>query len=750
MDSQVVSTADIPPSMIPLLKPDSNLLIWKSNFSLLMKPYGYMAFYEGTIKPPDALARNASAAEKSLHTMQCHQYELKKSLACAKLVFAIQQYPALHHIFQTPDAIEPDKLYAKILAEGPRVDSTLGQMKIIQKLSQLNQLTTESLKDYVHRLDALSTESAAFGKPLTDPEYLAYLQRGASQDLSSKLDTLLQIHTSVAAIKQALITQEELILVRNEATPAVIAASVVHQEVSGRPFSDRFSSGRGNPHGRGGPHGRGTFQNRRGGPRGFRRQTRVQMIYKAKGDQRPKSSTAVCWHCKKPGHKIQECRSYLNMVNQSQHTAGATSSSKVKQRHFAVQQEDTQSNPASTPQTSAVESTIPPGSIDYSSIYSSAMVEVVHSTSEAPTKHDQDTIKDLWFVDSGCTNHMIQDASYFENIRPYSAKVRVANGLQINAVGIGKVGLLDNVLLVPELAINLISVSQLDSEGFTTSFAQGEVTISSRKNPMLLIKGFLHGRMYAVLFVHFATAAMKLIQRLPSSLLDAIVWWHAKLGHINFRDLAIILNSSTDVNIRRQFTSHVPDITHMYFCPTCVKGKATKVPKGNDIQTEAVIRPELPLEPGSRWNVDLQGPVTPISYGGYRFVLVAIDYISKYTVVIGLKSKSDTSLALKYLVARVKIMQRSFREIKSDNGTEFLNKQVFELLAENAIHHITSAPYHPNQNGLVERCNRTIDEMARSILIHSLLPPYLWLEAMCYAAFTVNRIPSVSPLKLKA
>lgn len=155
MDHQPVSTSDIPPGMIPLLKPESNLLTWRSNFNVLMKPYGYMEHYEGTAKIPDAIPRNASAADRGIYNLQCAQYELKRSLACAKLIFALQHYPALHYLAQTPDASDPHKLFQRILAEGPRVDSTMAQMKVIQKLSQLSQQPSESVKDYLHRLDAL-------------------------------------------------------------------------------------------------------------------------------------------------------------------------------------------------------------------------------------------------------------------------------------------------------------------------------------------------------------------------------------------------------------------------------------------------------------------------------------------------------------------------------------------------------------------------------------------------------------------
>ena len=56
------------------------------------------------------------------------------------------------------------------------------------------------------------------------------------------------------------------------------------------------------------------------------------------------------------------------------------------------------------------------------------------------------------------------------------------------------------------------------------------------------------------------------------------------------------------------------------------------------------------------------------------------------------------------------------KKIRSDNGSEFKNLQVEEFLEEEGIKHEFSAPYTPQQNGVVERKNRTLLDMARTML----------------------------------
>jgi transposase InsO family protein len=78
------------------------------------------------------------------------------------------------------------------------------------------------------------------------------------------------------------------------------------------------------------------------------------------------------------------------------------------------------------------------------------------------------------------------------------------------------------------------------------------------------------------------------------------------------------------------------------------------------------------------------------------------------------------------------------KKIRSDNGTEFKNSQIEGFLEEEGIKHEFSSPYTPQQNGVVERKNRTILDMARTMLDEYKTPDRFWAEAINTACYSIN------------
>ncbi|GJW70892.1 putative ribonuclease H-like domain-containing protein [Tanacetum coccineum] len=113
-------------------------------------------------------------------------------------------------------------------------------------------------------------------------------------------------------------------------------------------------------------------------------------------------------------------------------------------------------------------------------------------------------------------------------------------------------------------------------------------------------------------------------------------------------------------------------------------------------------------------HMDLCGPMRIASINGKRYVLVIVDDYSRYTwspVII----------------------------IRTDNGTEFKNQILKEYFDSVGISHQASSVRTPQQNGVVERRNRTLVEAARTMLIFSRAPLFLWAEAIATACYTQNR-----------
>jgi hypothetical protein len=84
-------------------------------------------------------------------------------------------------------------------------------------------------------------------------------------------------------------------------------------------------------------------------------------------------------------------------------------------------------------------------------------------------------------------------------------------------------------------------------------------------------------------------------------------------------------------------------------------------------------------------------------------------------------------------------LNKTVRIIRTDNGTEFVNHQLTQFYESIGISHQKSIPRTPQQNGVVERRNRTLVEAARTMLIFSKTPMFLWAEAIATACYTQNR-----------
>jgi transposase InsO family protein len=80
------------------------------------------------------------------------------------------------------------------------------------------------------------------------------------------------------------------------------------------------------------------------------------------------------------------------------------------------------------------------------------------------------------------------------------------------------------------------------------------------------------------------------------------------------------------------------------------------------------------------------------------------------------------------------------KKIRSDNGTEFKNSQIEGFLEEEGIKHEFSSLYTPQQNGVVERKNRTLLDMARTMLDEYKTSNQFWAEAVNTACYAINRL----------
>ena len=113
-----------------------------------------------------------------------------------------------------------------------------------------------------------------------------------------------------------------------------------------------------------------------------------------------------------------------------------------------------------------------------------------------------------------------------------------------------------------------------------------------------------------------------------------------------------------------------------------------------------------------------------------------MDDFSRFTWVIFLIHKDEACEAFKLFSKRVQ-NEKGFciTSIRSDHGGEFENHSFETFCNENGIFHNFSSPRTPQQNGVVERKNRSLQEMARTMLLNSGISKGFWAEAVNTACF---------------
>jgi transposase InsO family protein len=213
---------------------------------------------------------------------------------------------------------------------------------------------------------------------------------------------------------------------------------------------------------------------------------------------------------------------------------------------------------------------------------------------------------------------------------------------------------------------------------------------------------------------------------------DDMTWrWHARFGHLHFRALHTMS--------RRGMVRGLPDIARVEeMCDGCALGKQHRAPFPRTSSYRAERGFELV-------HTDLCGPITPATIGGNSYFLLVVDDFSRYMWLEVLKAKSDAFRRFTKIKAAAEAVGRcKLRGFRSDRGGEFNSGEFKQFCDETGIVHYTTAPYSPQQNGVVERRNQTVVEMARCLLKSMKVPPEFWGEAVRTAVYLLNRAPTRS------
>eukprot|EP00253_Pinus_taeda_P025810 PITA_25810 len=311
--------------------------------------------------------------------------------------------------------------------------------------------------------------------------------------------------------------------------------------------------------------------------------------------------------------------------------------------------------------------------------------------------------EDIWLLDSGCSNHMTGNIALFSMLdQSVKSQVTLGTDSQVFVMGKREVNVftrkgekktIADVYYVPRMKCNLLSIGQLVQKRYNVLF-ENDVCIIMDKAPSkrciakvkMTRRKMFPLRMKADLKYgeEIAVVTQEAFQSEPKN----ENWlWHLRFGHLNFRGLNLL-------NRKRM-----------------VRG--------------------LPL---------IEKPDS-LSEGSH-YILTFIDDFTRKTWVYFLKNKSEVFERFCNFKALVENQSGlHIKVLRTDRGGEYISKEFLRFCRENGIHKQFTTRYTSQQNGVAERKNRTIMDMARSMLKAKHLPNDYWAEAVHCAAYILNRCP---------
>ncbi|GJP84528.1 hypothetical protein CLOP_g14589 [Closterium sp. NIES-67] len=394
-----------------------------------------------------------------------------------------------------------------------------------------------------------------------------------------------------------------------------------------------------------------------------------------------------------------------------------------------------------------------------------------------------------WVINSGCTSHMTPRADLLDEVKPPGKikYVAAASGALLPVIGVGNAKVkgangelvgLGNVLLVEGLSANLLSVRRLQKSKAEVTFGPtscraklGKKVLWSLEEETSCIKDLWqlpiipwNGKTPTTATAATAKAtaggdataptdgvleAVKKVQQQQthgevlagvdasaawakaSSRSGEADWetWHERLCHVNFPMLQKLVKDGSLKGL--EVKGGVKEIGS---CPTCLETKFSKFPFNS---TTGPAKTPLALV-----HMDVVGPTRAPSLSGSRYFLTIVDDHTRAVWVYPLKSKGEVAAAVlkEWMPRAQRECGYKVKVIRSDNGGEFIGADFEGELKRKGIQHQLTVPYNPQQKGVAERFNRTLQEGARTLLGRAGLPDPFWVSALRQVALVKNRV----------
>lgn len=313
----------------------------------------------------------------------------------------------------------------------------------------------------------------------------------------------------------------------------------------------------------------------------------------------------------------------------------------------------------------------------------------------------------------------------------YNSRVDMADRTSMDVTGIGTAMFqqedskrimtitLKNVLHVPALENNLLSIGHIEKMGLKIVFNGGKAVIMEQNGDVVL-EAKRRGRLYEIKEENATAMITKTID-------DGLL--HRRLEHLNLGTVKKL--NKKGGRIENEMSEELDQFE------TCIKGKMSRFPFPS-----GVIRTTEPLE---LVHTDVVGPVEPATKNGSnnKYLITFVDDFSRFTVIFPMKLKSEALDKFKEYKHQVEnFHDKRIKTLRSDNGREYRNTEFDEYLAKEGITRQLTIPRTPQQNGVAERYNRTLLDMTICLLLESGITKTLWADAACTASYITNRCPS--------
>jgi hypothetical protein len=345
----------------------------------------------------------------------------------------------------------------------------------------------------------------------------------------------------------------------------------------------------------------------------------------------------------------------------------------------------------------------------------------------------------VWCLDSGATRHMCNNRQKFGTLnKDDNTRVYTASEHFIESVGSGDINVnlrtnkriennqikIQNALCVPKLRNNLLSVPSITDKGLSVTFQKNRAFVN-RKDGSTMLTATKRNQLYVI--DERLDRAMLAENEVSKNLLK----WHQRYGHVNINDLKKMKEEEKVTGMN--FTANQNQIN----CEICAKSKIHVQSFGSSTHREEDV---LGLV-----HSDICGPISTESLGGAKYFVTFTDDRTRYTETTMLRNRSDVLEAFKtFKLKAEKQTGQRIKKLRTDNGREYLSNAFKDFLRSEGILHQLSVEYTPQQNGVAERKNRTLVEMARCIMLQGNLPQSLWAEAVNAATYIRNRCTTKS------